>query len=355
MMRRFGWKEKRDRTGEDALAAHRAPITYATSIVGVIFVLPFVINDLLQGRLLLGLGGLFVVLILGVNAVAIRLKKAPLIPFSLLLPPMAVGVAVSLRTQGVIGALWCFPTVLFFYFVLSRRVASLCSFILLVVATIMGYLYAGAELTIRFSITFTLTVININIILNVISDLQRRLLDQAITDPLTGAFNRRHMDSCLSAAIERNQRAAAPASLLIIDVDHFKRVNDHFGHAAGDRVLKEIVTLISQRARKLDLLFRMGGEEFLLLLPDTRAGDATILAEHLRARLAEARMIEDWQVCVSIGVSELQPDDTIDSWITRTDDALYLAKRAGRNRVVCREPSRPTDLSTSPKLNLPSA
>jgi len=181
----------------------------------------------------------------------------------------------------------------------------------------------------------------INIILNIISDLQGRLLDQAITDPLTGAFNRRHMESCLGDAIERNRRTNSPASVLLIDVDHFKNINDRFGHEAGDSVLKSIVSLIDKRSRRLDLLFRMGGEEFLLFLSDTRSIDAVRLAEQLRASVAKSHMLADWPLSVSIGVSELRPGESLDSWIKHADSALYMAKETGRNRVVSREYPHP--------------
>src|SRR5947209_12284261 len=179
-----------------------------------------------------------------------------------------------------------------------------------------------------------------NIVLSIILDLHRRLLDQAVVDPLTGVFNRRHMERCLSDAIERLRRNAAPTSLLLIDVDHFKSINDQFGHATGDGVLRCIVSLIQNRSRKLDLLFRIGGEEFMLLLPDTQEAAAAVVAEELRASIAESRLLDDRQLTVSIGVSELQPGESPDTWMKHADDALYEAKKAGRNRVVCAGPPR---------------
>ena len=164
--------------------------------------------------------------------------------------------------------------------------------------------------------------------------LQRRLIDQAIMDPLTGAFNRRHMEGSLGDAIERQRRSSAPASLLLIDVDHFKRINDQLGHAKGDGVLKGIVSVVGKRSRKLDLLFRIGGEEFMLLLPDTQEAAAAILAEQLRASIAKSPLLDGRRVTVSVGVGELQPGESMDSWIKHTDDALYAAKNAGRNRVA---------------------
>lgn len=162
---------------------------------------------------------------------------------------------------------------------------------------------------------------------------QRTLKEQAMTDPLTGAFNRRHMDCRLQAAIARRNRTGEPASLLLFDVDHFKGINDALGHAAGDQVLKRLVALVSIRARKLDVLFRIGGEEFLLLLPGAAHDGALTVAESLRRAIAVADLLHGRRLSVSIGVSELQEGQSATSWMADADAALYRAKRGGRNRV----------------------
>ena len=350
----FKWLIKTEQVAEDALSVHRARVMYPIAIVGVVFLLPFSINDFVRGRYALGIGVVAVVLLLGINALSLRRKKSPPLPFALLLVPMAAAMTISLKTQGVIGAFWCYPTVLFFYFVLSGRLANVCSLGLLGLATAMVYRYIGLGVTIRFFVTLTMTIVVINIILNIITDLQRRLLDQAITDPLTGAFNRRQMDSCLGDAVERNRRSGSPASLLLIDIDHFKNINDRFGHEAGDRVLKRLVSLITNRSRRLDLLFRMGGEEFLLFLSDTSSLDAIKLAEELRGSVAKSELLSDWALSVSIGVSELRPGESVESWIKDADNALYVAKETGRNRVVCTQSVPPPPEPATPKVDAQS-
>ncbi|MGH9141102.1 MAG: GGDEF domain-containing protein [Vicinamibacterales bacterium] len=154
-----------------------------------------------------------------------------------------------------------------------------------------------------------------------------------MTDPLTGAFNRRQMERSLAMAIERRNRTNEPASLLLFDVDHFKRINDAFGHAVGDEALKRLVALISARARTLDVLFRIGGEEFVLLLPATRYAGAVAVAEHLRALVAGTELLDVRRISISIGVSELQRGESAASWIADADAAVYRAKQGGRNRV----------------------
>ena len=176
----------------------------------------------------------------------------------------------------------------------------------------------------------------INVVLNVVGDLQRALVAQTITDPLTGAYNRRHLDSQLDwhvhAAVGDGEDA-----LLVIDIDHFKRINDTHGHDVGDEVLRKVVTAVSTRKRRSDLLFRMGGEEFVLLLPGATLDQACQMAEELRLRLAQSDLLPGEPVTVSIGVSALRKGQSADSWIKSADGALYRAKRSGRNRV---EPAR---------------
>jgi len=320
--------------GEDPLAIYRERILYATATAAAVFLTPFSVNAFVQGRLALGTGILCAVLLLGIDALAIYLKKSPPLPLILLLVPAIPGMGLALKLQGFFGALWCYPMVLLFTFSLSQRVANAGNIVLLVSMTALVYHFIGLEYTIRFFMTLTLTIILATITLSIVGALQRRLIDQAIMDPLTGAFNRRHMEGSLGDAIERQRRSSAPASLLLIDVDHFKRINDQLGHAKGDGVLKGIVSVVGKRSRKLDLLFRIGGEEFMLLLPDTQEAAAAILAEQLRASIAKSPLLDGRRVTVSVGVGELQPGESMDSWIKHTDDALYAAKNAGRNRVA---------------------
>ena len=162
------------------------------------------------------------------------------------------------------------------------------------------------------------------------------LEEQVVTDPLTGAYNRRQMHTTLTAAVERRRRAGERSTLLMFDIDRFKDINDALGHAEGDRVLKSLVALVGQRVRKVDALFRAGGEEFVLLLSGTRFADALSVAEDLRRLVQDARLVAGAHVSISIGVVELAQDQSALDWVEEADAALYRAKRAGRNRVAGR-------------------
>ncbi|HZW13982.1 MAG TPA: GGDEF domain-containing protein [Noviherbaspirillum sp.] len=319
---------------EDALLEYRYRVLRSLAGTGAVFLVPFAVNNFMNGRHALGGVMLFAFAILCIDALAIYHKRRPPLPLELLIIPAITGTAISLQTQGFLGGLWSYPAVLLFHFALPRLKANAYSVLQLVAVSSLVWYYSGADIAIRVFVTLALTIILINIALNIIDDLQHRLIAQTVIDPLTGAFNRRHMMPCLAYAIERSRRLKAPASLLLIDIDHFKRINDELGHAAGDIALNGLVQIVNKRARKLDLLFRIGGEEFLLLLPDTREAEAAVLAEDLRVAAAGAALLPDWVMTISIGVSELQLNESQDDWLRRADQAMYTAKRAGRNRVV---------------------
>lgn len=160
----------------------------------------------------------------------------------------------------------------------------------------------------------------------------------ASTDSLTGASNRRHFLETVELELERARRTRLPVSLLALDIDHFKVVNDQYGHQAGDAVLKSLVALITQTLRQNDVIGRVGGEEFMVLMPDTSANDAVVLAERIRS-LTESMVIPlengSLSVTVSIGVAEFGVDgDDQDKVFKAADDRLYRAKHEGRNRVI---------------------
>jgi len=155
-------------------------------------------------------------------------------------------------------------------------------------------------------------------------------------DKLTGAWNRAGVRDSLESVLEEYKVYGTPCALLAIDVDNFKKINDGFGHDAGDRTLKSLVSLINSHTRKKDFFARWGGEEFVLICPNTDIHAARTLAEMLRYKIETAQLIEERKVTCSFGVAELR-DEEIDVWFKRADEALYSAKAAGRNLVVIAE------------------
>lgn len=155
----------------------------------------------------------------------------------------------------------------------------------------------------------------------------------ASTDTLTGAWNRRRLEECVLNEIDRLRRYHHPLCVLILDVDHFKQINDTYGHAAGDGVLQELAALLKSRLRAADSLARWGGEEFVVLCPNTRRSTAALLAERLRRLIAQASFPVVGKVTASIGVAECLPGESWEQWFQRCDAALYRAKTGGRNQV----------------------
>jgi len=166
----------------------------------------------------------------------------------------------------------------------------------------------------------------------------QRALKAAKIDPLTGAHNRYAMDEVLGREIELAHRHQSALSLIIFDLDHFKQINDNYGHVTGDNVLRETVECCNQALRSTDMLFRFGGEEFVVLLPGVNANGAALAAERLRA-VIEKHVFASRQgtvpVTISVGTSSLTLQDKAAMMIERADKALYTAKNAGRNRVAC--------------------
>jgi diguanylate cyclase (GGDEF)-like protein/PAS domain S-box-containing protein len=167
--------------------------------------------------------------------------------------------------------------------------------------------------------------------------MEDELKRHATTDPLTAAFNRRHGHACLAMEFERRARSGRPFSVLMLDIDRFKSINDQHGHDAGDAVLCAMVLACKTELRTVDMLARWGGEEFLILLPDTASKEAIVIAERLREAVATMRVSvggnDDVAFTVSIGVAEPM-NDSLRDLLRRVDVALYAAKAGGRNRVV---------------------
>lgn len=159
------------------------------------------------------------------------------------------------------------------------------------------------------------------------------LEQQATTDNLTGVFNRQYFNSRLEAELERAKRYDSPVSLIIFDIDHFKRVNDDFGHLEGDNVLKDLSKLVKKKIRPTDLLARWGGEEFVVLVPEHNLATAFIFADRIRIIVENNDFTIPRKVTCSFGVAEFEKSESLSDFLNRADHALYKAKEAGRNRV----------------------
>jgi len=253
-------------------------------------------------------------------------------------------------SQGVmrLGVLW--TTLLF------SAGASLFSLLLtwLILRTI-GYQEMGSAFYISLVVPLPMTLISGGIIFSLMIALEKARSQAhalSMTDSLTGLSNRRHFLQGVQRELHLAQRHQQPMALLILDVDHFKRVNDLYGHSMGDQVLIEISQCCTQALRTTDLLARWGGEEFVVLLPNTHREHAHQLAERVREAVAGLAQLsaksEAVRVTISVGVACAEPGQTatLDVLVQTADRALYEAKRGGRNQVAPLQPERNTAAAT---------
>jgi diguanylate cyclase (GGDEF)-like protein len=202
------------------------------------------------------------------------------------------------------------------------------------------------SLTVLSASTFVMPVLTLGPLMIVHSKMIATYEHAASRDFLTGALSRRAFWEAAAREIERARRGQRGLALLAIDVDHFKRINDTYGHAEGDEVLKEMVLAVERRMRSIDFFGRIGGEEFAILMPDTSLDGAMAVAERLRAGLAHDQASMEAAApdaaprdyTLSMGVAALRPADTFHDLMQRADRALYQAKERGRNQVVCEGP-----------------
>ena len=260
-----------------------------------------------------------------------RETRVPGIALSLIFTVAALG-SIYLLGNGQIY--WAYPALTAAFFLLETRYAALFSGASLL--AIEAMLWRTTPAATIFTITLTLlTSMLFAYAFAVTASRQRSRLSQlAMIDPLTGTGNRRAQNEKLDAANALFRRAEVPANILILDIDHFKKINDRHGHITGDDVLLEMADLIRANTRPTETLYRYGGEEFIIIAEHTALSGAAQLAEKLRRLIEQNTFSADIRLTVSFGVAELHRSEGRQGWLSRADDALFQAKNEGRNRVV---------------------
>lgn len=256
-------------------------------------------------------------------------------PVGILLVSGLVAVA---KPLALIPVFYIWPVALSAYFLQRRHVVL--NFLVMVVAfgiALVGFVEPAARVVELGSVIAAGAVIGVLIVTlkERLDEALGRLRLLATRDPLTGALNRRAFQEALDGAVARAVRSSGACAVAILDIDHFKRINDEHGHAAGDEALRHLVTLIGRRARAGDVLGRLGGEEFGVLLDGADAAGAQRYAQDLRAALADARRDDVPPFTISVGVAELADGDgSADGMLLAADRAMYAAKENGRDRVL---------------------
>lgn len=339
-------RRESDAQGKDHRVGKRVRDAYRY----ILLLLALVITPILVHNWYIGeywLAGVCLVLLLVVLANIVlltRSRQAFLSPSLLLLLGIAV-ILLSVALGQHYSLFWLYPLLAGLPVLLRSGRALMIGMVAGAVAIPLAFTSFPLSTAIVICFSLGLTWLVSAWLVFAVKEQSRRLKDMAITDPLTGAYNRRYLEEQARHAMESWQRYRRPATMLLIDIDYFKRINDKYGHSIGDTAIKRLVEVISERIRSVDTVCRFGGEEFVVLLSETGIDGAARIAEELRGLVEGARILPEGSMTISLGVSEVIAADNLDHWFNLADSALYLAKRNGRNRVelakqlaVTREP-----------------
>lgn len=245
-----------------------------------------------------------------------------------------IGALLSSEMLGVVGLFWMYVAIVANFFLTTNlRFATVFTVAILILLAVTGHSFDNAAQMWSFLATGSLLSLLSYIIAHQYGIQHQRLKHLATVDPLTGAYNRRHMEQEMHQAVEEYARNATPMAVILMDIDRFKDINDRHGHEAGDVVLARFSELVHGHTRQIDRFYRFGGEEFLLLLRGHAAHDALQVAEKIRSGTEQGLTGGHGKVTVSAGVAQVRPGESCMQWVARADAALYGAKEAGRNRI----------------------
>jgi diguanylate cyclase (GGDEF)-like protein len=318
----------------DRTAGSSADLLRNLSLAAAVILVPFSFNSLNQQSygLALIIGTLSAVLFYA--AWSLHHKIRQLWRGALILSVAALAVLMAIREQGQIVIFWAYPILLLFHVVMGRKFALRGSLIFISTVVPMVWWEVGTPSAVRVLFTMLLASWFAYIFAARHERQEKRLQQLVRIDPLTGAYNRRHFEDSVEDSLANKRRYKRPISLVLFDIDHFKDINDQHGHKAGDDVLCWVVESVTKRIRRADGLFRYGGDEFIILMPQTDAQQAGQVAENLRQMISGDDTPFEFKLSLSIGVSELCNEEDADTWLKRADQALYRAKGEGRNRVT---------------------
>lgn len=324
------WAETVESEDRGSIAGY---LPLALSAAGALGVTPFAIMRWMSGDWIIASIDTTIVagfIILGTYVYRSRNVRGSNIAISLL---CVAGAVITVYLRGVQQSYWVFPALMVSFYLLRPReaLALTISMIAILLPRITKTEVPFLTMTVAITATLTAAFAYAFSVLN--NRQQQQLVDLATKDPLTGAGNRRALRAKLEEIIASFKRSGLPASLILIDLDHFKKVNDLHGHAVGDQILQRLTETLSERIRLTDRLYRIGGEEFVVVANEQNTESAAALAEQLRSLVEKNQLAPNGTVTISLGIAELRGGESRESWLQRADEALYRAKRAGRNTI----------------------
>ncbi len=254
--------------------------------------------------------------------------------FIILVPLLNYSIVVGVYKHGLGGFVWSFPITLGLYFCFYKRTAILAAFITLVVSVFSSYNAMTPADFLRGSITLTMVTLCFTAIFLNFYHQYDLIKDRGRKDPLTNMLNRSGLKEILLTRIDQ-QTKNIPPILFYFDLDNFKYINDTFGHSIGDLALINFSKLLKKQVRNTDTVFRLGGEEFLIVVENMTLNEALAVAEKIRMLIEKSNLIENGHVVTSsIGIAVHQQDEEWDLWLNRADNAMYQAKQNGKNQVI---------------------
>ena len=297
-------------------------------------ILPFGLYRLITGEYLIGVADLAIVVGIGTAVLHAWITGDTRKGGIFMVICNTLGSMLVTVLFGHHGLFWVFVVIITNFFLTSRRIALFGNAVLLLVVWSQPDCYVSAHDRLSFVVTSTLVTMYTYIFAYVTQSQRERLEALASQDALTGCANRRAMEIELERSIAIHRRDRTPFSLAVLDLDHFKAINDQYGHEVGDQVLIDFTELLRQRTRKSDRVFRMGGEEFVLLMGNADSQQMEPVLHKLHRAVQQSLSGPGGPVTVSIGGATLRPSDAWNDWLSRADAAMYRAKREGRDRVV---------------------
>ncbi|MEW6982655.1 GGDEF domain-containing protein [Colwelliaceae bacterium 6471] len=240
----------------------------------------------------------------------------------------------TIELKGVVQIPWLFPSMIGVFFLLDRKVGLFVNMISLTVSLFM----LSDKLPLIQLLTFIVTIVSTNLFAFAFSlqnyRQQKKLVSIARKDPLTGVLNRRAFNEAINEIVMRQNRNFTSQSLILLDIDEFKAINDEWGHDIGDEVLINLTKAILKKLRKTDRLFRIGGEEFAILPYETNQEMSANIAENIRIAIEQSQLLTNKTVTISLGIATYQSGESYPQWFKRADRALYEAKEKGKN-ILC--------------------
>lgn len=314
----------KNRPLQDTLSLFASGITF-------LFVLPFSVYRLINGDYVMAsidliiAVGLFVIFVQAWYSLKVQYLNVMIVAFFML---ASLGI-IYFKTSEMI--FWAYPAIIVTYFLLSPINAAFLN--CLYIGTVVSFSLVSNSTPAGFYPTLLLVGV-FGFIFSIRSEKQTEKLTKLVSeDSLTGIKNRRSFDEKIVEILALNKRSPSPVCLLLLDLDHFKKVNDTHGHKQGDKVLRNFAQTVKSIIRNTDYFYRFGGEEFVIVATNSTLRNTGMLANNIREAIKSNSKLSEFKVTVSIGVSEIKETDNADSWFRRTDLALYQAKESGRDRV----------------------